>query len=94
MTRPGRWVDPYAGMTGRRLFMALPLPEAATAAMIGVVDGVRAQPLPTGAHDVRWVRLDGLHLTLRFLGPTTDAQLGPTVDAMDRAAVRAPCGSA
>jgi len=86
VTRPDRWVDQYAGMTGRRLFMALPLPEAATAAMIGVVDGVRAQPLPTGAHDVRWVRLDGLHLTLRFLGPTTDAQLGPTVEAMDRAA--------
>mgnify|MGYP000361309079 CR=1 FL=1 len=51
---------------------------------VDVVDGVRAQPLPTGAHDVRWVRLDGLHLTLRFLGPTADAQLGPTIEAMDR----------
>jgi 2'-5' RNA ligase len=87
VTRPGRWVDPYAGMTGRRLFVALPLPEDATAAITEVVEAVRAQPLPDGAHDVRWVRLDGLHLTLRFLGPTKPAQEGATIAAVERAAV-------
>ena len=34
----------------------------------------RSAPLgvPGGGRDVRWVRLDGLHLTLRFIGPTLD----------------------
>jgi 2'-5' RNA ligase len=47
-----------------------------------VVDGIRAQPLPVGARDVRWVRLDGLHLTLRFLGPTPDERVGATAAAV------------
>jgi RNA 2',3'-cyclic 3'-phosphodiesterase len=89
VTRPGRWVDPYAGMTGRRLFVAVPLPDEAITAVTEIVDRVRAQPLPDGAHDVRWVRLDGLHLTLRFLGPTSDAQLGPTIAAVERASAAA-----
>ncbi|MDH4141982.1 MAG: RNA 2',3'-cyclic phosphodiesterase [Chloroflexota bacterium] len=91
MTRPGRWVDPYAGIQGRRLFVAVPLPDTAVAAVAGIVDSVRAQPLPAGAHDVRWVRLDGLHLTLRFLGPTATPQIEPTRSAVERAAeVAAP----
>ena len=90
MTRPGRWVDPYAGMPGRRLFVATPLPEGASDAVKGIVDAVRAQALPEGAHDVRWVRLDGLHLTLRFLGPTPDDRLGPTLDSVARVAASSP----
>ena len=82
----GRWVDPYAGMPGRRLFVAVPLPASATAAITEVVDDVRSQPLPDGAHDVRWVRLDGLHLTLRFLGPTRPEQEAATIAAIERAA--------
>jgi len=77
-------------MTGRRLFVAVPLPVEATAAVTDIVESVRAQPLPVGAHDVRWVRLDGLHLTLRFLGPTPDAQLAPTIAALERAADATP----
>jgi RNA 2',3'-cyclic 3'-phosphodiesterase len=82
-------VDPYAGMPGRRLFVAVPLPDAARAAVTDVVDRVRAQPLPDGMRDVRWVRLDGLHLTLRFLGPTTPERLDPTIAAVARAAASA-----
>ncbi len=41
-------------------------------------------PLPDGARDVRWVRLDGLHLTLRFLGPTEPERIEPTIVAIDR----------
>lgn len=88
MTPPGRWVDPYAGMPGRRLFVAVPLPEPAAAAVAAIVDEVRGQPLPDGMRDVRWVRLDGLHLTLRFLGPTPDARIPATVAAMRGAAQR------
>jgi 2'-5' RNA ligase len=47
-----------------------------------IVQEVRDEPLPEGARDVRWVRLDGLHLTLRFLGPTADERIEPTADAV------------
>lgn len=88
MTGRGRWVDPYAGMPGRRLFIAAPLPAEAVAAVTAVVDAVRAQPLPEGMRDVRWVRLDGLHLTLRFLGPTPEARMDATIAAMGAVAQR------
>lgn len=74
--------DPYAGIPGRRLFVAVPLPDEAVRAVSAIVDDVRAMGLPAGARDVRWVRLDGLHLTIRFLGPTPDALVGPTSDAV------------
>ena len=88
MTRsPGRgWTDPYAGMPGRRLFVAVPLPEDAAMAVASVVEEVRAAGLPEGMHDVRWVRLDGLHLTLRFLGPTPEDRIPPTAEAVRLAA--------
>lgn len=90
MSRDRGWIDPYAGMSGRRLFVAVPLPDDAVAAVVDVVAHVRAQGLPTGARDVRWVRLDGLHLTLRFLGPTAPDRIPPTEEAVRRAAVSAP----
>lgn len=43
-------------------------------------------PLPAGARDVRWVRLDGLHLTLRFLGPTEADRIPPTIAAVEAVA--------
>lgn len=86
MTRDRGWIDPYAGVSGRRLFVAVPLPAEAASEVAAVVDAVRSQGLPAGAHDVRWVRLDGLHLTLRFLGPTPDERVAPTAQAVARAA--------
>jgi 2'-5' RNA ligase len=74
--------DPHAGIPGRRLFVGVPLPDAAAKAVAAIVDEVRAAGLPDGARDVRWVRLDGLHLTLRFLGPTPDDLVGPTTEAV------------
>ena len=49
-----------------------------------MVDRVRADGVPGGGRDVRWVRLDGLHLTLRFLGPTLDDRVEPAADAVRR----------
>jgi 2'-5' RNA ligase len=80
--RAGRATDQPARGSGRRLFVAVPLPDDASAAIGEVVASVRAMPLPTGARDARWVRLDGLHLTLRFLGPT-----GPELEESTMAAV-------
>jgi 2'-5' RNA ligase len=85
----GRRGDPYAGIPGRRLFIAVPLPDDAVAAVAAIVDEVRGQGLPAGARDVRWVRLDGLHLTLRFLGPTPDERIDPTAHAVERVAADA-----
>jgi 2'-5' RNA ligase len=81
--------DPYAGVSGRRLFIAVPLPDDAAAAVRSIVDEVRAEPLPGGARDVRWVRLDGLHLTLRFLGPTPEDRVEPTAATVQAVAAAA-----
>ncbi len=45
--------------------------------------------MPGGGRDVRWVRLDGLHLTLRFLGPTLEDRIEHA-----RAAVRVSAAAA
>lgn len=82
MSGPRRFGDPYAGIPGRRLFVGVPLSDDATAAVRHVVDEIQAAGLPAGSRDVRWVRLDGLHLTLRFLGPTPDDRVEPTAEAI------------
>ncbi len=87
--RDGR--DPLAtdgrgGPSEPRLFIAVPLPAQAVAEVGAIVDSVRAEPLPAGARDVRWVRLDGLHLTMRFLGPTDEARIPAAIDAVEAAA--------
>jgi len=63
-----------------RLFVAVPLDEEARAAVEAVVEGVRAGE-PEG-RGVRWVRLEGLHITLRFLGPTPEPRVGQLADAV------------
>ena len=86
----GRRGDPFAGIPGRRLFIAVPLPEDAAALVAEVVDEVRGHGLPAGERDVRWVRLDGLHLTLRFLGPTPDDRIAPTSAVVESIAASVP----
>jgi 2'-5' RNA ligase len=71
----------------RRVFVAIPLPEAAMSDVAAVVDVVRSAADPE-VRDVRWVRLDGLHLTLRFIGQVDDAGLRDVGDATERAAAR------
>ncbi len=73
---------PGADLPGRRIFYAVPIPPAAIAQIAEVVSAVRAQGVPGGGRDVRWVRLDGLHLTLRFLGPTLDDRIGAATQAL------------
>jgi RNA 2',3'-cyclic 3'-phosphodiesterase len=81
----GRRGDPYAGIPGRRIFVASPLPEVAREAVEVLVAGVRASADP-GEREVRWVRLDGLHITLRFIGPTMEARIAPATEAVRAAA--------
>jgi 2'-5' RNA ligase len=78
--RRPRW--PGADIPGRRIFVAVPLPADARDAVADLVERVRSAGVPGGGRDVRWVRLDGLHLTLRFIGPTLDPRIQPAVDAV------------
>jgi 2'-5' RNA ligase len=52
-----------------RLFVAVPVPPPIAARIGTIVDMVRHELGPDGDR-VRWVQMEGLHLTLRFLGPT------------------------
>lgn len=72
-----------------RLFVAVPLAEEARRAVADLVEDVRGEvdgksQQPRNA--VRWVRMDGLHLTLRFLGPTAATQVAGVEAALDGAA--------
>lgn len=82
--RQPRW--PGADLPGRRVFIAAPLPDRARDSIAEVVDRVRAAGVPGGGRDVRWVRLDGLHLTLRFLGPTLEPRIEAAREAVRIAA--------
>jgi RNA 2',3'-cyclic 3'-phosphodiesterase len=52
-----------------RLFFAVPISEPARGQVAGIMDRVQAA-VAGGTAKIRWVRVDGLHLTLRFLGQT------------------------
>ena len=67
-----------------RLFVAVPLDEAARGRVEALVETVRATEPEGGG--VRWVRLEGVHVTLRFLGPTPEARLPDIVAAVRAAA--------
>jgi RNA 2',3'-cyclic 3'-phosphodiesterase len=94
--QPGRGPDTAARTPGpssgaapgamKRVFVAVPLPRPAIDEVTAIVETVRAAANPD-VRDVRWVRLDGLHLTLRFIGPVDAAGLTAVGDAMDRAAL-------
>ena len=75
-------------MTERRLFVAVPLDEPAVQTVVALVEQIRADRARDAPdeRDVRWVRMDGLHLTLRFLGPTPEADVPTVAEAVRRAA--------
>jgi 2'-5' RNA ligase len=73
-----------------RLFFAVPLPDEVRESIRPVRDAVQAA-VGNGQARIRWVRIESLHLTLRFLGPTSLDQaevLGEAADAV--AAANAP----
>jgi 2'-5' RNA ligase len=75
--------------TGRdlpRLFVAVPLAEDARASVAQLVEDVQASAEAAAQAQrsaVRWVRLDGLHVTLRFLGPTEEARIADLAAIVD-----------
>jgi RNA 2',3'-cyclic 3'-phosphodiesterase len=72
--------------TGRRLFVAIPIAPRVREAITSLVDSVRKGNDPA-VRDVRWVRLDGLHLTIRFIGPTDEGRVADLATAVDQTAM-------
>ena len=64
-----------------RLFVALNLPPPVREALWAATARLRDLELP-----VKWVRGEGVHLTLKFLGDVADAQEGELAAALARAA--------
>jgi RNA 2',3'-cyclic 3'-phosphodiesterase len=69
----------------------VPLPAEARDVVAGIVTAVQEDldaALGEPRSRVRWVRTDGLHLTLRFLGPTDPSRVDAVAGAVRRAAER------
>ena len=69
-----------------RVFIALSIPPPAKFELEKVVQHLAAQ-VPNG---VRWVSLDGIHLTLKFLGNIDPAQVEDITEAMTRGSLGTP----
>ncbi len=81
---------PFAPPDVPRLFVAIPIPADITARISDLVDEVKTA-LGSDGSRVRWVQMEGLHVTLRFLGPTPKGQVDAVAAAVGRAA-RAAAG--
>jgi 2'-5' RNA ligase len=87
--RPGGWrppqrYEPEPDDPARpRLFFAVPVPDPARQGVADVMERVQAS-VGDGRARIRWVRVEGLHLTLRFLGPTPRTRLDGLVATLDR----------
>ena len=85
-SRGGRWEAPVDPPGVLRLFFAVPVPAAARARVGELIELVQ-RDVGDGTARIRWVRVDGLHLTLRFLGPTPEDRVAPleaSADALAR----------
>lgn len=89
MTEAGRSAyrgRPPAGPPGHpRLFVAIPIPEDIATRIGELIGRVQDELGPDGAR-VRWVQMEGLHVTLRFLGPTPPERVVDVANAVSRAA--------
>ncbi|HET9853114.1 MAG TPA: RNA 2',3'-cyclic phosphodiesterase [Candidatus Limnocylindrales bacterium] len=73
-----------------RLFFAVLVPAEARLRVGELIERVQGE-VGDGTARIRWVRVEGLHLTLRFLGPTPEDRLGPLRDSADALArIEAP----
>ena len=63
-----------------RTFIAVPIPEAVKGRIADLLQGL----VSTGA-DVKWVRVDAVHLTLKFLGDVERERISAVTGAVRRA---------
>ncbi len=67
-----------------RAFIAVELPEDVKAELAKLIERLRR----SGARGLRLVRVEGIHLTLKFLGNVPQARVEPITDALRHAAER------
>jgi len=60
-----------------RLFFAIPIDKQILDDLAGATDRLRETRAP-----VRWVRPEGMHLTMKFLGDTNPEKVAPLVDSL------------
>jgi 2'-5' RNA ligase len=72
-----------AGRHGLRLFVACELPPEALEALARIQADLRER----GAGRLRWVRPEGIHLTLKFLGAVSPEKAQRVIDALSTAIV-------
>lgn len=60
-----------------RLFVAMDIPEEVRAAISAIVGKLRS-----AAPKARWVRVEGLHVTLKFIGETPADKVGAIISAL------------
>jgi 2'-5' RNA ligase len=69
-----------------RLFIAVPVAEDVRASIRGLMEAVAGASIDERIYgQPRWVRVDGLHLTLRFLGATPDEKQAAIGEALTAA---------
>ena len=64
-----------------RLFAGIPVPVSARSEIIPILDDLRSRNWP-----VRWVRPEGIHLTLKFFGSVSEETADRLIPALDTAA--------
>lgn len=74
-------------MATLRTFIAIELDRELRETLARLQDGLRQRVAP---RSVRWVRPEGIHLTLKFLGDTSEEQVEQVKDALARAAGEIP----
>ncbi len=85
-------VEPVANQEERlRLFVAVELPDAWLAALSKLQETLRSKIEPRSGVRLRWVRPEGTHLTLKFLGEVAASRLPAIEDAL-QAALSTPPG--
>jgi 2'-5' RNA ligase len=73
-----------------RLFVAVPVADDVRDAVGRLMETVAGAPITERAFgQPRWVRVEGLHLTLRFLGATPDERQPALAQVLDRVAAGA-----
>lgn len=74
-----------------RLFVAVDLPAAVRAECAGAVDRLRAELRTAGMDEAfRWVAVENLHLTLRFLGNVDEDTAARVIESMRAPIARDP----
>ncbi len=74
-------------MEKMRLFIAIPLPEPVLKRLAEVQHRLKGR---VAHRSVRWVRSEGIHLTLKFLGDTTREKVGAIGEALTVVGRNAP----